>query len=415
MSTFFDSLIGDEDFDSVLEAALRQIDLREKTFVIRDKYYPLVAEFLPKTERILMRHISQYRDKNINILASPYPTNYPLFAPDDFQIIYKCTRIDELELKDDIANVKLPDGVEKKENFIPFNVAMLLCIRYATINKKKDLLEFLYRYFAYSMWWSVYTKRFKFYLPNEEKMIYTINNFNKKFRLKQLGSVDALLYEKIEGVLQNQNSLLIRCDDYELSYITDNIKSSLNNMMGKLYDEYKKNLGNPNIIMTSSTFVDNEGTERQTSTLTSNVEELANKYTNIFFSSTPNKARVALAAKLEKVSKDEVYVSINILKQECKIEEVKEFYACLFYSYLASGEQGATLDNIKSNKFNAVMSNIFKKGNSADKNIIRAKELMDKWLEIGSKTYRASNRQATLTGLKKAIYNYFIFSVSSNA
>ena len=42
------------------------------------------------------------------------------------------------------------------------------------------------------------------------------------------------------------------------------------------------------------------------------------------------------------------------------------------------------------------------------------KELMNKWLEKGSATYRATNRLATKNDFRKSIFYYFIFLVSTN-
>jgi len=401
--------------DIVLEADVLKIDQIKREFSLRDKYYPMVANLLPKTEKILFRHISEYRDKNISILSSPYPTKYPIFGPDDKDIIFKCTGIDIDDMWDDIKLVPLPEGVLKKENFIPFPVLALLIMRYFKINNNEKGLQYMYYYLAYSMWWSVFKKYFKHYMPDEGKMIYTVNNFSNKFKLKQHKSVDGLLYNIVEPTFTGlYKDRLSRCSDSEIWYMIDGVKTKLNNQFNIIYDRYKMNAAAGNTIFKSDTFLDSEGTIRNRNSITSDVESLAQAFTTEFFSSLPNQKRVTLAAKMEGVSASELRTTINVLIDGSMIDDVRLFYSSLFYAYLASGDPDATTASIKSTKFLVVMSNIFKKGNSLDKNIVTTKSLMNKWLEIGSATYRATNRQATLTSFKKAIYNYFILSVTNN-
>ena len=58
------------------------------------------------------------------------------------------------------------------------------------------------------------------------------------------------------------------------------------------------------------------------------------------------------------------------------------------------------------------MDAIYKKGNSKEKNITMVKGLLDKWLNAVSPTYREVTRAATINNFRKALYQYFIFSVT---
>ena len=44
----------------------------KEEYTLRDKYFPYVESFIPKTEKLLFRYIAQYEDKNADILNSPY-------------------------------------------------------------------------------------------------------------------------------------------------------------------------------------------------------------------------------------------------------------------------------------------------------------------------------------------------------
>ena len=59
-----------------------------------DEFYDKVVGGLKQRERELFRYIAEYRDRNIEILSSPYMLNYMLFTDQDREIVYKVTGID---------------------------------------------------------------------------------------------------------------------------------------------------------------------------------------------------------------------------------------------------------------------------------------------------------------------------------
>ena len=54
---------------------------------------------------------------------------------------------------------------------------------------------------------------------------------------------------------------------------------------------------------------------------------------------------------------------------------------------------------------------MYKAGNSINKNRIIVGNIIDKWLKIGSATYRSTNREATKSIFKRSIFDYFIIKV----
>ena len=62
-------------------------------------------------------------------------------------------------------------------------------------------------------------------------------------------------------------------------------------------------------------------------------------------------------------------------------------------------------------KFLYEMQKMYKAGNSINKNRIIISNIIDKWLKVGSATYRSTNREATKSVFKKSIFDYFITKV----
>ena len=80
----FDKLNYDSDiiYNNRLDAAMEATSIAhqmKEEYTLRDKYFPYVESFLPKTEHVLFKHIAKYDDKNSSIVNSPYPTKTLIF------------------------------------------------------------------------------------------------------------------------------------------------------------------------------------------------------------------------------------------------------------------------------------------------------------------------------------------------
>jgi hypothetical protein len=184
-------------------------------------------------------------------------------------------------------------------------------------------------------------------------------------------------------------------------------------MIGNISSAYYKNVEQKNVMFNQTEINEDDQTIIERSSTMGLVESLADQYTTSFFSSPPSQKIINICSKMCGVSATELRTSISLLIQNEKIPEVKEFYSCLFHLYFNSDNK-LTAQDVKSMKFVATIDSIYKKGNSIDKNIIRIKELMNKWLMEGTVTYRNTPREATKNSFRKAIYLYFALSVSSN-
>jgi len=389
------------------------IDKFEKEFTLLEKYYSIIEKNLPKGEKELFTHIAKYRDKNMQILSSPYLLKYPVFSQVDEKIIFNVCDINMVELKKDSFKVKLHSGISvtAKSNFEPFQILMLMMMRYYIVNKEDKKLRILYYYMAYSMYWSLYTKYFKKFLPREETMIYTIDNLSNKFILKQFRSIDGLLFYSIEQTILLHWDRLVSGSDAEISYIIDACKTRLNNYINKIFNEYITNYNNNEVTLKGDDSLE-DGSQRDSSSIAGDVEMLAQEYTTKFFASPPRMDIIDKIAKLKGVSSSELRTTLTLLIDTQNIADVKSFYESIFYLFMT--DDNSKDKNIKSLAFLGVMESIYKKGNSSDKNIATIKNLMNKWLEKGSATYRATNRLATQNVFRKAIYYYFIFLVTWN-
>jgi hypothetical protein len=392
---------------------------KHDNYSLRNKYFPYIESFLPKTEHLLFQHIAKYEDKNSKLLNTPYPLDVITFSikGPDADIIYKCTQINQQELIDDMAKVPKAKSAIENASFTPLQVVLLMIIRYYMITKQKSKLKAVYYYYGYSIYWSIYGQFLKKYgyAPREETMIYTINELTYKNILKKLGSVKEWICYNVQTPIENDSSYE-RIADFRDEDIRRTIEAVITNMRSKVREvssKYYEANENKDVLLKNISALDDQGSQRVDTSITSEAEVLAQQYTNSFFISDININTINRACVMaQDASPKEVKIALDDIKNNAPVNEIHSFYASLFYLYLASGDDKATVSSVKTLKFFVVMKDMFKKGNSTNVNILKIRDLMDKWLTRGSNTYRITNREATKTGYRRAIYYYFILSVS---
>lgn len=390
----------------------------KEEYFIRDKYFPYIESFLPKTEKILFRYIAKYEDKWGDVLTSPYPTKNIIFGQgdegEDNDIVFRCVGINRLEMKEDIQKLPLPGKLTKqKAAFQPLQIVMYLMIRYYIFTKQPQKAEIIYPYYGYSIYWKRWSRSFP-YPPNEGIMIYAVNNMSYRNLLKKLGSVRALLIYIVSHVFEYYHEGLAQSCDEDIRYILDQVQSDIGSKVNNIASAYYKAHDDNSIILKSNTFYDDDsGNQRLDSSISGLSQSYAQTYTHKFFGDPVNSSRVRMSCSLAgEVSVKEVEQTIEYVHSNVTAEQMAEFYEAIFYYYLSSGPT-ATEESIKSMKFITVMRELPKKANSIDKNVTTVLNYVNSWLGAGSNTFRLTERPATKTGYRKAVFNYFILSVTN--
>lgn len=389
----------------------------KEEYTLRDKYFKHIESFLPHSEKILFRYISKYEDKNSVALNSPYLLKNVPFAEHgaDAEIVFKCTQINEEELQADMKKVPLPGNLTEKAAFQPLQVVLFLIIRYYLVTKQPQKAKTIYYYYGYSLYWKRFKKQFKIGV-DEKVMVYTINELSYRSLIKKLGSLREMLCYIIQGRYENpgyKEMIADACDE-DIRYLLDQCQSDLGSKMVDIANKYYENYENKKMIYQSNELVNEDGDKRIDTSVSAEAESLSQKYTSDFFMSDLNIKRLQTAAALAKeVSVRELKATIDYVMNNAAPSEVQEFYSSLFYLYLSSGDSKATAESVRSLKFLAVMKDTIKKGNSNNVNIVKMREIMDKWLQQGSNTFRVTKREGTQNSYRKAVFFYFILCVTN--
>ena len=392
---------------------------------IFDHFYLTVISNLKRNERKFFHYVSKYRDKNVDILSSAYPTNYCIFnlTGEDANIVYDVTGVTKKEVTAVITELKkfISDNCKLKgysspasffENLTPFRVLLTLMMRYYLERGETDKLKIVCSYMGYSMFFTIFKNFFR-YGVRKETMIYTINTLTNKHKLKQEGSVDGLLTYGVYKCMETYKRRVMDCTDLDVIYVVQQFKSRLRGYFKDIANKYFENDKNKEAVFSSSDRLKSEEGEDfvERSSTMGDVEKMAQTYSTLFFQKPIDEEILTIVARLNEAARPELKNALTAIRSDpSQIVTIKRFYESLFYLY-SNAENGKTLD-VHSRKFMSVMDSIYRKGNSKEKNISFIKGTLDEWLEKFSKIYRESHRAAKLNGYRKALFQYFIFVVA---
>ena len=387
----------------------KKIDQVPKTYVILKHHWDTINQNLPKNLGTLIRFIAKYRSLNIDKLETPYPIDSPPWVNECNRILYTVTGIDEKAFVDDVLTIRGWDGyVDTYLKDKAPGILLMLIARWLIMNKKAKELSIIEYYIGYSHYWQVFHRYFKKYKPKLEVMKYTIEEMSYKSRLKALGSVDKWLYDGVMNTLDTYNERLLRGSDFELHYINEKIKSKFSSAMKTIYRAQEKNEKENNYIFTSKGVVDGEMVENTYGS--ADVLVLADAYATKFFEDPLDESLVDSALIPGGITKrDLTNVILMISDNKDNLGDVKKLYQSLFHLFLENGRY--TPKDIGSTRFYYEMDKLYRPGNSNDPNKLFIKEVLDKWLAMGSKTFRNTNRTPTITTFRKSIYTYFILKI----
>ncbi len=376
--------------------------------MFKDELYPMVAKGLsrPEAQKELKREIGKYIDINASKLTTQGPSDRPTFGDKDKEKLYDASMVTKQEVSAILKRNPLIKGQWRIMND-PFNSVTAVGIRYAAINKKDDLVNSLLLYLTLSMYPSLHYKYFK-YAPNEQVMAYTISNMSNKFKIKQVGTLLEALIDTSMKCYELQKPHLINGSDKEIVDFVMDIKTRLNSLLKNIASEFYKNK-EQNLYLNSDGDSYEEGNYHEADSNSYAVERITNNVSLKLVVDGPDTATISTAARWCQVSNNEMRNYINSLVVSENKEDIRDLIEAILTNYLIDGQEN--LDGVsRNNKFLAHAVATYKKSNTTDKNIIKIKEILDKWME-DLEVYKKTQRQATINNFRRAIYLFFVISI----
>lgn len=379
------------------------------TSVILANIYPKVEQaFTSKeTQRKFSAIVVSYVDRNVNRLSTAGPSKRTLFSDMERNKVYDLIDFDP----------KICKAIVKQSNYIkaswkivndPFNLVMMMILRYAKLNKLDQINQLAVTYLTLSMYPSLHYKYFKFE-PNEAIMQYTINNLSNKFKVKQVGNILQALVDTTALADKTYDKNIRHANDKELTDYINAYKTRLNSLIKKIRDAFEKDYRSGNYMNTER---DNED-ENDFKTSDSNsllIQRIVDQVVLKLSVNGPDSRIVDISAKMNQVSVNETRNTLNQLTQN-KDESVNIRALCesILYLYLFNGENH--VNDLNGSKFLTFCLAVYKKSNTNDENVIKVKSILDTWIEKYSETYRKTQRVATLNNFRRALYTFFVFTL----
>lgn len=379
------------------------------TSTILENIYPKVeAAFIkPATQKQFMLYVTKYIDANVSKLSTAGPSKRTLFSELERQKIYDLIDFDKT----------LPKTFLKKSNYVksswkivtdPFNLVMMMIIRFSKLHKLEQLNSLAVTYLTLSMYPSLHYKYFKFE-PNEAIMQYTINNLSNKYKVKQVGNILQALVETTQLADKTYDKNICHANDKELTDYINAYKTRLNSLIKKIRDAFEKDYQNGNYLNLEKDNNDEENFQQSDSNSLL-IQRIVDQVGIKMSVSGPDNRIVDIAARMNQVSVNELRNTLNQLSQDkTESDNIKALCESILFLFLFDGTNH--VNDLHGNAFLVFCLSVYKKSNTTDDNIIKIKNTLDAWINKYSETYRKTQRVASLNNFRRAIYTFFVFTI----
>ena len=394
------------------------------SYVIQNYLLPIVDGQLKNSskERQFIKQVAAYTDRNVDILSSPFFTKNMIFTQRDEDIVFSIFEVDKKELKQKIKEMPKPGSNSGFVNVTPFRVLMLFIIGHYARTKEYKKMEYAYRYYAYSQFYTLfYSVGFRKGVIKPEAMAYAIDNMDNKFYLKKYGSIDATIIETMKTTVENYlkgdrdgKPNLLDLNDFAVLQIIMAFKSRQASWMKKVFSLYKEAVDKGyGTTEKGEEFDEETGDVIERATASGAVQSLADKYTADFFTSPLSPQIIRIVIKRCDVSESEIRGVLEKIIESHDRENVNRLYSAMFQSFFDNNPKFTEKD-VHSAVFGARAEALFRKTNQDEPLVYATKTITTKWLEQGSNIYRGSTRLATKASYRRAVFLYFVFCVIWN-
>ena len=292
----------------------------------------------------------------------------------------------------------------------PFTVTALMVVRYFLLkhDQKNAELAAIYLAFTGKIYPSMHWKSFNFLADDcDAVMTYVANTqMSNKFSIKTDGNIFNVVRKVANTWLSSYSSRIKRLTDDDVGYIIkqliNRISSFLKNFAKLYYDAY----ADKEYLNYSSDNLDDENFRiADTDVLR------ADRYTQAALTYITSHAvdyKICTMCADQNVKKDEVKeIMESILKNSSNLTLLKELIENIIADYMRNSDTKDVRD------MSFITYSIAVKPNAKDKNIVRIKDIIYKFLEDNSANYRRrKNRVATQNSYYKAVLEYIVLVIN---
>ena len=381
--------------------------------IIIDSLYNQVETALSKKENVskLKTELDKYLSANTDKYSTQGPVKRPIFNNDQIESFIKTCGLDRKEVMSVIGKTKAIDPNWKIMNN-PMNVTLALATRYFAKTNSSEGKVLAISYTIVFMYPSLHFKYFK-YEPNEALMAYTINNLSNKFKIKQQGYLWITLLDIVNKCYELHKNNLIKGEDRTFILYIQDVKTRLNSFMKKISNEFYRNEKEGKYLNIEHESFDEENYFESDNNSYA-IDRLTNKVVTSLVVNGGDMKLIELAAKMNNVSVNQFRSYIQTMINEKQRADIKAITESILFLFLFSDNQHFKVEDVRSNQFLLYCLGLYKKSNTSNRNIIKIKDILDKWLDELGLLEKTSN-DGTINDYRRALFSFFVLSIQKNA
>lgn len=390
----------------------------KNTEAIVKKIYPIVEAQIKKNLSNYKRYLGKFISDRSEDLYDIAPYRRIYFTPKDEEELFNTLKID----KKVISNYMEDTYYAKIASFNPaaakdeYTIILLCLVRYFWKARDSKMLDMAIVNMAFSgkFYPSIHYGFFKKVQPVEYKWVmdYVVNNMlTGKFDLKSKGNV-------INAVKSISNTWLDTYTDrfkdfedddcvYLIQQLHGRIKSFMKNIASLYYEAYENK--SQYITYASDDYSDTGYRLADTDNLMAEriVDKAVSQITTLSVNYKFCKMSADALVKTDEIKDIIEYIVKNDTKQN---SEIREFVSLIVYTYFAQSRN----KDVRTAEF--IKFSIQPKPNTKDPNMLRIKDITEKWLMESSKRYvHRRNRLATKNSYHRSVLMYFTLLIHYSA
>ena len=265
-------------------------------------------------------------------------------------------------------------------------------------------------YLNTSIYQYIFHKYYPTFNPNESVMAYTLANLSQRFKIKKYGTILATITDITNTCYETHKPRIKECTDLNIAKFINDVASRINSFMRKLANEYNENYKEQRYLQSEHDDYSEE-TFYEADNDSFAIDRISNKILTNLVVNGPDRKLVEIAAKNSSVSVNMLQTVVMTLITENNRDDIKEIIECLLALYLNDNpDPNASLKDIGTNKFYVYCIKIYRQSNTNNKNIIKIKSILDKWIDEVDLKKKVSY-VGSIGNYRKAIFTFFIFTI----
>lgn len=389
----------------------------EITTQFKDNVYPLIEKSLSTPSKLsaYKRCLGRFIELRSKELEDTVPCSRTYFGAKEIDDFFNSVDLDKKVVTNAINNTYYKDipAFNPKAARDEFTVAVMMVIRYFYLKQMPKELEISCIYLAFSgkFYPSIHSGKFLYNSDgkyNRHVMEYVVNNeLSGKFDLKREKSVLGAVKSICRTWVGSYGERFKKMDDEDTVYLIQQLHNRIKSFLGNIASVYYDVIENKQAYLA---YTDDDLSEENYHTDTNSDSLRCEKYVEAAMAKINGQSvdqRLCAAAANANVKLNEVKSIIeSIIMDNANLPEIKELVRLLITNFINT-EKGKSVTDIA-----FITKSITPKPNTKDKNILRQKEIVEKWLSENSPAYRKrKSREATRVSYHKSVIAYFTFVI----